>query len=67
MLIKIKAAKVGDNKYFTVISTYYLRGGDDKMQYSQQKTCVLKRGLRKRQFKLLIFKNNRTLDLIDLK
>ena len=59
MLIKTKAVKVGENKYFTVISTCYLRGGDDKMKCSEQKARISKRGLRKRELKLLISQNNR--------
>ena len=59
MLIKKRAVKVGENKYFTVISTCYLRGDDDKMKCLEQKARTSKRGLRKRELKLLISKNNR--------
>jgi len=59
MLVKTKAVKVGENKYFTVISTCYLRGDDDEMKCLEQKAYASKRGLRKRELKLLISKNNR--------
>ena len=58
MLIKTKAVKVGENKYFTVISTCYMRGDDDKMKCLEQKARTSKRGLRKRELKLLKSENN---------
>jgi len=60
IIIKVKTLKVGENRYFKVISTAYLKGGDNKMRCSEAKTCIFKRGLRKRQFNLLKLNKKQT-------
>ena len=59
LLIKSKPVKVGENKYFTVISTCYLKGDDDKMEKTPQEGGIPKRGLRKGGLKPAIFKHKR--------